>query len=212
MQPQSQRNSPAAQNDIERIKADLDAIQQAAGLTPPFGREEIRANLVFAAAGAVALIWALLPTGLPAQWGAVPLILVCVGYVTWMRTKYRRSSGRSPTRRREYTAEIVGMFVVAALALVYRFWAERLGISTAIMGGAMLFVLGMAMLVPVLRDRNRLPDLGVAVPLIACGLAIPLCPISPWVLLGATFTICGLATAAITSHCLKAAADDHASD
>ena len=66
-----------------------------------------------------------------------------------------------------------------------------------------MFVFGMVMLIPVLRDRNRLPDLGVAVPLIVCGLVIPLCSVSLWVLLGATFMACGLATAAFTVRYLR---------
>jgi hypothetical protein len=113
-------------------------------------------------------------------------------------------------RRREYTSEIVGMFVVGALALVYRLWAGKLGISTTIAGSAAFFVLGLALLIPVLRDRNRLPDLGVAVPLMVCGLVIPFCPVSLWVVVGATFMIGGLATAAITAHCLKVADATHA--
>jgi hypothetical protein len=194
------------------MKADLGVLRQAAGLEPPFGREDVRAHLAVAAGGAVALVWALMPTGLPAQWGTVPLILVGVGYVTWMRTKYRRSSGRSPVRRREYTSEIVGIFVLGAFALVYRLWAGKLGISTTIAGSAGMFVFGLAMLIPVLRDRNRLPDLGVAVPLMVCGLVIPFCPVSLWVVLGATFMIAGLATAALMAHSLRGIAATDAPD
>jgi hypothetical protein len=207
-----QDESSTTESDVQRLRADLGALRQAAGLEPPFGREDIRAHLAVAAGGAVALVWALLPTGLPVHWGTVPLILVCIGYVTWMRTKYRRSSGRSPMRRREYTSGIVGMFVVGALALVYRLWATKLGISTTIAGSAAFFVLGLALLIPVLRDRNRLPDLGVAVPLMVCGLVIPFCAVSLWVVLGATFMIGGLATAALMAHHLKHAVAINAAD
>ncbi|MDO8629847.1 MAG: hypothetical protein Q7R41_05090 [Phycisphaerales bacterium] len=212
MQPTIHEESRPIDQDLGRLKADLGTLRQAAGLEPPWGREDIRAHLAVAAGGAVALVWALLPTGLPAHWGTVPLILICIGYVTWMRTKYRRGSGRSPMRRREYTSEIVGMFVVGALAFVYRLWAAKLGISTTIAGSAAFFVLGLALLIPVLRDRNRLPDLGVAVPLMVCGLVIPFCPVSLWVVLGATFMIGGLATAAITAQILRGAAANHVAD
>jgi len=212
MQTDPRKEPSATESDVERMKADLGVLRQAAGLEPPFGREDVRAHLAVAAGGAVALVWALLPTGLPAQWGTVPLILVGVGYVTWMRTKYRRSSGRSPVRRREYTSEIVGIFVLGAFALVYRLWAGKLGISTTIAGSAGMFVFGLAMLIPVLRDRNRLPDLGVAVPLMVCGLVIPFCPVSLWVVLGATFMIAGLATAALMAHSLRGIAATDAPD
>ena len=212
MQTDPRKEPCATESDVERMKADLGVLRQAAGLEPPFGREDVRAHLAVAASGAVALVWALLLTGLPAQWGAVPLVLIVVGYVTWMRTKYRRRSGRSPMRRREYTSEIVGIFVLGAFALVYRLWAGKLGISTTIAGSAGMFVFGLAMLIPVLRDRNRLPDLGVAVPLMVCGLVIPFCAVSLWVVLGATFMIAGLATAALMAYHLKHAVAIDAAD
>ena len=205
-------DSCATGNDLERLKKDLGALRQAVGLEPPFGREDIRAHLAIAASGAVTLLWALLPTGLPAQWGIVPLIAVVLGYVIWMRTRYRNSSGRSPTRRREYTSGLVGMVVVGALALVYRNWAGALQIPPTVAGGALLFVFGITMLVPVLRDRNRLSDLGIAVPLIACGLVIPLWSVSPWVVLGITFGVGGLATAALMEHQLRSVVEDHAAN
>ncbi len=208
----TQRETRETDGDYARLRADLSTIRQAAGLEPPFGRKDIWANLAVAAGGAVGLVWALLPTGLPAQWGAVPLILIVVGYLIWMRSNYARGSGRSPARRREYTSEIVGMVVVGALALVYRFWAQELQISTTIAGGAVLFVFGLSMLVPILRDRNRIPDLGFAVPFIVCGLLIPLCEISPWAILGAMFLIGGLATAALIVHLLRDVTVGHATD
>lgn len=212
MHPANDEEPAPAMRSIERLEADLGTLRQAVGLAPPFGREEIWAHLVFAACGAVTLVWALLPTGLPAQWGAVPLILCVVGYVTWMRARYRHDSGRSPMRRHEYTSGMAAGVVVVASAVIYRVWATRLGLSLTIMGSAAMFFFGLALLVVLLRDRNRLPDLGIALPLMACGLLIPFCPVSPWVILGATFLVAGVSTAALTAHCLKDTAADHVAD
>ncbi len=212
MQSDIQDDSCATGSDLERLKGDLGTLRQAVGLEPPFGREDIRAHLAIAGGGAVTLLWASLPTGLPAQWGIVPLIAVVIGYVIWMRTRYRKGTGRSPMRRREYTSGIVGMVVVGALALVYRNWAGALQIPLTVAGGALLFVFGVAMLMPVLRDRNRLSDLGIAVPLMVCGLVIPLWSNSPWVVLGVTFGVGGLATAALMEHQLRSGVDDHAAN
>ena len=212
MQSDIQDDPSATGNDLERMKRDLGTLRQAVGLELPFGREDILAHLAIAGGGVATLLWALLPTGLPAQWGIVPLIAVVIGYVIWMRTRYRSASGRSPTRRHEYTSGIVGMVVVGALALVYRNWAGSVEIPQTVAGGALLFAFGIAMLVPVLRDRNRLCDLGIAVPLIVCGLVIPLWSVSPWVVLGVTFGGGGLATAALMEHHLRSVVENHAAD
>lgn len=198
------------ENDLTRVKEDLATIGRAAGLELPFGQEEVWANLGFAAGGVVAAVWALLPHGLPAQWGMVPIILLVVVYLTRMRVRYRRTTGRSPVRRREYTASLVGMILVGALAVVYRLWASKLGISLIVAGSAALFILGLSMLLPVLRDRGRVPDLGIAIPLILCGLAIPLVPISHWILMGAAFAVGGVAAALLTAHQLRGCVADHA--
>ncbi len=199
-------------DDLNRVKEDLAAVQRAAGFELPYGQEEVRANLMLAAGGAVAVGWALVPHGLPAQWGMVPLIVLAVVHVVRMRARYRRSTGRSPIRRREYTAGLVGMVVVGGLAVVYRLWATKLGISLTVAGGAALFLLGLSMILPVLKDRGRMPDLGIAVPLILCGLAIPLCPVSLWILVGAAFVVGGAAAALLTAHQLRGSVAGHAAN
>ncbi|MHC4697942.1 MAG: hypothetical protein ACYTFA_14510 [Planctomycetota bacterium] len=209
----SQKEVPGVdQDDLQRMKEDVAAIARATGLEPGVEREDVWANLGIAGAGVVALLWALLPHGLPTQWGMVPLILLAVGYVVRMRVKYRRSTGRSPIRRREYTGDIVAVVVVGGLALIYRLWAGKLGISLTIAGSAALFLLGMSLVIPVLRDRRRLPDLGLAIPLMLCGLAIPLCSVSLWVPIGIAFAIGGLATAALTARQLRESLAAHAPD
>jgi hypothetical protein len=45
-----------------------------------------------------------------------------------------------------------------------------------------------------------------------CGLVIPFCPVSLWVVLGATFMIAGLATAALMAYHLKHAVAIDAAD
>ena len=71
--------------DLTRVKEDLAAIRSAAGLEPPFGQEDVRASFMLAAGGAAAMLWALLPLGLPDQWGMIPVILLVIAYVARMR-------------------------------------------------------------------------------------------------------------------------------
>lgn len=200
------------QSDLQRLKDDMAAIEQATGLGPPVGREDVWASLGIAGGGLLAVAWALLPHGLPNQWGMIPVILLVAGYLIRMRVRYRRNTGRSPIRRREYTAGLIGMVVVGGLALVYRLWATKLGISLSIAGSAALFLLGMSLVIAVLRDRSRLPDLGLAVPLMVCGLAIPFCSVSLWIPVGTALAVGGLASAALTARQLREAFATDAAD
>jgi hypothetical protein len=200
------------QNELRRMKEDIEAIADATGLGPAARREDVWANLGVAGGGLVALAWALLPHGLPTQWGMIPLILLVAVYLIRMRVKYRRRTGRSPIRRREYTGDLIGAVVVGALALVYRLWATELGISLTFAGGALLFVLGLSLVLPVLRDRRRFPDLGLAASLMACGLIVPVWSVSVWIPVGAAFAVGGAATAVLTACQLREGIADRASD
>jgi len=198
--------------EVERFKNDLATLEKATGLVPLYGREDVWADLAVSAAGLVAVVWALLPHGLPQQWGVLPLVLVVVGYLTWQRARHRRGSGRSGMARKRYTAELIGTGVVVVLAVVYRLWANELGISREVAGGAALFMLGGAVLVFALRERDRWPDLGFAIPTMLCGLAIPMLSVSTWVLIGGAFAIGGAITAGAITYRLRMDANGHAAD
>ncbi len=199
-------------NEVQQMKDDMAVIERAIGLNPSVGREEVWVNLALAGGGLVALVWALLPTGLPAQWGMAPLILLVIGYLVRMRTRYRRSTGRSPFRRREYTTGLVSMVVVGGLAVIYRLWATEQGISLTFAGSAAFFIFGLAMVLTVLRDHSRLPDLGLAIPLMICGLVIPLSPVSLWVPVGAAFAFGGAARAMLMARQFRGSVVSHATD
>ena len=199
-------------SEVQRVKEDLATLQQAAGLEPLVGREDIRANLAIAVAGVVAVVWALLPHGMPQQWGMVPLVLVVLSYLIWQRARHRQGTGRSAIERKKYSAELVGVILITALALVYRLWATELGISRAIAGGAAFFILGAAIVVFGLRESRRWPELGMAIPIMLCGLAIPLLSVSTWVLLGGTFAVGGAVTAGLTTYQIRMDANAHAAD
>ncbi len=199
-------------SEVQRVKEDLATLQRAAGLESLVGREDVWANLAVAAAGVVAVVWALLPHGMPQQWGIVPLVLVVLSYLIWQRARHRQSTGRSAIERKKYSAELAGVILITALALVYRLWANELGISRAVAGGAAFFILGAAIVVFGLRERERWPELGMAIPIMLCGLAIPLLSVSTWVLLGSTFAVGGAVTAGLTAYQIRLDANAHAAD
>jgi hypothetical protein len=199
--------------DLDRIENDLATIQRAAGLELPFGREDVWLNLLLGAGGIVALFWALAPHGLPHHWGLVPLLILTLVYGTRLRNKYRRSTGRSPIRRREYTIGFVLAIVFGGFALVYRVWGARLGIPLAYVQGSVIFFMGMAFLVPAIMDhRSRIYLVALSVPMILCGLAIPAFAVSAVVLFGGALAIAGPSMAAVQVWQLNRSRPGHAAD
>jgi hypothetical protein len=198
--------------DLERIQNDLATIQQAAGLELPFGREEVWLNLVLGAGGIVALSWALVPHGFPDQWGLIPLLMVVLVYVARLRVKYRQGTGRSPLRRREYTIGFVLALVLSGLLLAYRIWGARLGIPLPHVQGSAVFFLGLAFLVPAILDRNRIYLIALSVPVMLCGLAIPVSSVSAIVLFAGALVIAGPAMALVQVWQLNRSFTRHATD
>lgn len=199
--------------DLERFKGDLATIRQAAGLELPFGREDIALMLAAGVGGLAASVWALVvPQGVPRYWGFVPLLVVGFAYLVRLRIKYRRSSGRSPVRRREYTIAFVLTVVVSSLAVVYRIWATRLAIPVAYMQGAVFFFAGVMLVYHAILDRKRLSDLGIAVPFMLAGLVLPFVPVPPEVIVGAAIAVGGPACAGIMAWQLWRSESAHAAD
>lgn len=195
---------------LEHIKSDLATIQQAAGLELPFGWEDVRLNAIVGGGGVLALIWTLVPHGWPDHWGLIPLLIVTFAYVARLRMKYRRSSGRSPLRRREYTISFVLAGLLGGLVLIYRLWGGWLGIPFLYLKASAVFFVGVAFLVPAVTDRSRFYLTGLAVPIMLCGLTIPLVSLSNIAVFGAMLAVGGLAMAAIQSWQLKRRVTGHA--
>lgn len=159
--------------EIERLQKDLSTIREAAGLELPFGWEDVWLEFSTGVLGLVAGVWSLIPHGYPRCWGFVPAIVLIIPYTIWLRVKYRRSSGRSPIRRREHTSGFVVAAVLAGLLIVYRIWARQLQIPFFKMQGIALFMVGVGVVLPSVLDVRRIYLLGYAIPLMLCGLSLP---------------------------------------
>lgn len=201
-----------SQTEMDRVRDDLATMKQAVGVELPFGWEDVRASFALTVAGLMAMGWSLWPHELPDQWGMIPLLLFAVGYTWRLRVKYRRGTGRSSVRRREYTFGLVGAMVAGGFALVYRRWATELGIPLPFASGACLFLLGGAGVLAVLKDSRRAYWLGWAIPFMLCGLAIPSWWASRFVLLGAAVAVGSLVAGTVQGYQLKKSNAAHACD
>ena len=93
---------------------------------------------------------------------------------------------------------------MGSMALVYRLWCVRLGIPLYYLQGICIFFMGLAFILPAVMDRSRISMLGLAIPLILCGLAIPLLKVSAVALFGCALAMGCLFMAAIQSWQLRA--------
>ena len=171
------------ENELERVKKDLEVMQEAAGLELPFGWEDVWLYAVGAPAfGIWMILWALLLPGgeamnlLKMTLACVPA-LACTGIYVSLRYKYRRGSGRSAIRRREYSSELIGMAIVTLFLIPYGVFLLLMGCPKPFFFGMMWFFLGIMVGRPAFSSRGRLYNLGGAIGMMVCGVVIPLCSV-----------------------------------
>ncbi len=196
--------------DLDRIKQDIEAIREAAGLELPFGREDVFINLALVPYAAYsALISALAPSRYFLPLFLIPTAGLMLSVVA-LRFRYRMSTGRSPVRRREYSLNLVMGAIYGALIGGYLFWVKgrgepitlALGFAIA-MGGGICAILAMT-------GRGRQFYLAPAVTMLGLGLVIPFC--SPLGVGTAAFVALasnGLLSAAIMTRQLRSQGGGH---
>ena len=170
-------------NELDRVKKDLEVMQEAAGLELPFGWEDVWLCAVGVPAfGIWIVLWTLLLPGGEAM-NMLKMALACVpalaaiSIYVFLRYKYRRGSGRSPIRRREYSLELIGMVIIGLFLTPYMLFLMWMGCPKPFIFGMMWFFLGMMVGILAFSNRGRLYNLGGAIGLLVCGVVIPLCSV-----------------------------------
>ena len=192
-----------SQAEINRIREDLETIREAAGLGLPFGWEDVWLNLAGVPCGLI--VSAAGVFGAP-EWRslmAMPALGVVVAAVG-LRYRFRRSTGRSAVRRREYDLAFGAYLLYGVLTGVFLAWAESSGQPTRIMEGFATAMGGALFAVLAATSPGRRYWSAVAVVFIVYGLVQPLCsPRQLDVAGGAVLVVCGLLTAAIQAGQLR---------
>ncbi len=199
--------------ELERVKADIEIIKEAAGLELPFGWEDVWLSVYLIPVGVWLAIWRFLPFQLSRLWRILPVAVIGIVFVL-LRIKYRRSTGRSPVRRRGYS---VGLFACPVLGLCwfgYLVWVVRSGRDFVFAVGGMWFFMGLILLLFAFVERGRLFYLGWAIPMILCGIAITIWPELNMLEMnvGIVLIAASSATAAIQAYQLKRSARKNAID
>ena len=195
-----------AQVELTRVRQDLATMQQAVGVGLPFGREDVRLSLAWAAAGVPLAAWTAWTAVEQWQFGmllVVPaaLVLALSGAVA---KKYHHRRARAPIRWREYRHQWLLAAVLTPLWGACLYWGIRQGLSPEAMTVTGIFMAGLGMLALPIVDRTRLFYLGWGGATLLLGAAAPLCgqrylglAVGGWLILA------GLSTAAIMTWQLR---------
>jgi hypothetical protein len=189
---------------LDRVRSDLDVMREAAGMDLPFGWEDVWLALAIVPCGAIlAGAGAFTPLEM-ARWAVAPTLLVLLAAVG-LRIRFRKSSGRSPIRRREYTLGLVTGLLCAGMAGLFLVWGRRSGVPTSLLGGAVVAFTGVLCIVLALTAVGRRSSFVAGVALIVYGLIIPVSTPAQVVLGGGVaMMLTGLGAAAIQAYQLRA--------
>jgi len=193
-----------SKQELERIKEDIEIIKGAAGLELPFGWEDVWLSIYLIPVGVWLALWRFLPFQLSRLWRVLPVAVLGIVYV-FLRIKYRRSTGRSPMRRRGYSVVLFLTPLCGLCAGGYFVWVIRSGRDFVSAVGGMWFFMGLMLLIFAFAERGRLFYLGWAIPVILFGIATTIWPGLKIMEMnvGIVLIIAGSTTAMIQAYQLK---------
>jgi hypothetical protein len=193
------------QAEIDRIREDLQTIRDAAAMGLPFGWEDVWLNLAMVPCGLIeAAAWVFGPLESRALM-AMPGMAV-VAAALGLRYRFRKSTGRSALRRREYDLALGAGLLYGVLAGVFLGWAKSAEQPTGVTGGVATAMAGGLCAVLAATSPGRRYWSAAAVVLLAYGLVQPLCsPRQLAVAGGAAMVVSGLLAAAIQAGQLRRA-------
>lgn len=187
--------------EVNRLRADLDVMEDVAGLRLPFGWPDVWLALALVPCGVALSAWAEIGPAGKAAWGLAPLLLVLL--VVAIRWSMRRINLES--KRPKRAAEVLAGLVVAGALPALVLWERSLGLPAGVARGAGCFMLGVMCVPFALSARSRRVGLAVTASLAPYGLALPLLPRDQWsVAGGVAVAIAGLMAAAIQAWQLRA--------
>lgn len=197
------------ESELNRVKKDLETIQDAVGLGLPFTRKDIWAALGFACWGLIFGLCGILTHG--AYQLVARLVWMSVGIIVafqYVRSR-KRSKTRSPAEQREFSFTKRYSAATILLSIVFVIWARKFGMPALLLAGSVSFFVAAFVLLLALTSRRRLCFLGFAIPLMLYALIFPLLPESMYMSVkGAAICVAGLATAAILTLQLRETTND----
>lgn len=200
--------------NLQRVREDLETVRQAAGLELPIRREDVWSSWLLVPAGLFLSLYMLFApiNRLHAMIALLPMGAI-LGWEIWMRYQHRRSTGRSSSRRKEMTFNILMGLIVLAAVIFYRWLAYRMDVPRDMVGATMLFFASVVMLVAGLSAPARRCLLAAAPLVMGYGLLSPLLTDREVAVVGGLFVmIAGAGGALIMQYQLRKAEAHHGAD
>ena len=114
-------------SELERVKQDIATIKEAAGLELPFGWDSVWLSLVgLPFVGVWCLAYHLVFDGHSPFIMAISVV-VFLAIMAYLKSKYKRGTGRSTTRRREYRVAFYGCIFMFPTLVAFLVWAHLPG-------------------------------------------------------------------------------------
>jgi hypothetical protein len=173
-------------DDLARIRNDLDVVQSALGLPQPAPPIERKIYLLFAAAGLLALVWALVPHRFPAALGFCAFIPPVALWLRFARAEASDKECRGALRTLWLMVPILALFV----------WCRLMDLSPLVFLGLTTFLVGALLFSAAVGEPHWRSIVGWAMALMMGGLALPL-PAPPLAVLAGALALGGLISAAL---------------
>lgn len=154
-------------DDLARVRDDLETINSAIGLPSRWDPREVRINLLLAAAGLAAMLWALLPHELSPLLG---LCFLSVPVIEWLRTA---TTGESHMSGREFRCALRTFWLVLPLVALFA-WCRQIGLTPLEFLGLATFLIGTVLFSAGLGEQQRRSFVGWAAALMIGGLLLPM--------------------------------------
>ena len=199
--------------ELDRIRRDLQTMKDAAGTELPFGREELRNNVLHGLLAVPLAIWATVGPGTHMSL-AIIVTLITMALADWFwGAKYRRQRFQHPSRWKEFRIQTLAPLAAAPLVLFGCYWAIANGTPVGTMIGLVLFAGGAACCLIALFSQRRRHYCGMGAVMMTCGIVMPWCSEQQTGLAFALlFLVGGLASTAIGAWQLRRNETNRGSD
>jgi len=193
-------------NNLERVKADVEIIKEAAGLKLPFGPKDIRVNIILIVEGILLVLLSPLLDKLRPFWFLI--ILLVLSIVSPFIHGLLYPDTITPKEDKNFCQ---GSFVLrwsrfaVLFLLVFNFmlWKDKFGISGHASYVMTIWLIGMMLALFSYSKNSHISNLGFAVPLLFVAAIGMIWQVSLYVLIGIAFALGGVGSWIIQKYQLK---------
>lgn len=186
--------------ELSRLRQDLDVIEQAAGLNPPFCWRDVWLALCLVPCGLVILLCAAIAPWDYIFFSLVPLGLLAVVAAVFQANQYQHVGTHRQLRRESLT---VCLFAIAFVVLIA--WEKWLSLPAMAVRGAAFIIAGFLCIVVAATNRHQRVGLAAGVALVPFGIVLPLCSPQQVALVGGFAVAVAGIVAAILAEQLRTA-------